>query len=413
MIYEGMTTDEKHHCFIAVSDDGIHFKPEDVSASVELENRVAPNELFVIELAEIAEIIEDKKNNPEERYKMLYTKIEPETFSVHGLVLASPDLIHWKKLDVPEWNCGAEPITGAFYNKEKECFTINVRPDWGIRKVGRMETKDWKSYSDYEVVMQSDSIDDPLCEIYGMPAFEYKGYYIGLPIMYRNFEDDLSAKYFRGTIDSELAYSYDGRNWQRSLREPYLSGLNDRAEEVYGNRQNMLWPASFVKQDNGDLLIFTSSCKMEHGFFNTEAKDGVICAYRVKEDRFIGMFADKEGLLATRENIWNSGEVRVNLKCKSATIAVYESTGDDNLGRAKPVEGYTHEDCIEFSGDTTDWVPKFKNGNTLDALKGRTIVIEVKINEGAIYSIEGDFLPVKNLPASRYRTLGIRPDKLV
>ena len=79
------------------------------------------------------------------------------------------------------------------------------------------------------------------------------------------------------------------------------------------------------------------------------------------------------------------------------------------LGISHPVEGYSHDDCIPFEGDSTDWVPTYKNGNTLDALKGKTLVLEVRYEDGELYSISGDFTLLFNTPAARYRKFGVLP----
>ena len=80
------------------------------------------------------------------------------------------------------------------------------------------------------------------------------------------------------------------------------------------------------------------------------------------------------------------------------------------MGFSEEVEGYGHEDCIPFSGDSRDWVPKFKSGKTLDDLKGRTVILEIKFSDGILYSLEGDFTNIGNIQAARYRILNKQPD---
>lgn len=416
MIYQGRLADKSDYCFIAVSDDGIHFTPEDVSEKVEIENRIAPHELFKIEGAEIAEIIEDNKNDPAERYKMLYCDIDGANLKVHGNILASPDLIHWKKLEGEEWNAdGAEPISGVFYNKEKECFTIIVRPDWGVRKIGYTDTSDWKTFSSYEKCLQVDSLDEPLCELYGMPSFEYEGYYIGMPLMYSNITGANNSKFHGGTMYAQLAYSFDGHHWLRGPRTPFITGLNADSEKIFGYKNSMVWPSCALRLDNGDTYIYTSVTKEEHGPAFANPGHGRICIYKVTKDRFIELATAKdcEGIISTRENIWHSGELHINLNCEKATLAVFESKGDDILGYAHDIEGFSHEDCIPFSGDSTDWIPQFKNGKTLDSLKGKVLIFEIKLQNGSIFSMSGDLSPVMNLQAGRYRKFGIMPDKIL
>ena len=62
MLYQGREVDGSDHCFIAVSEDGIHFEPEDLSEVLPMENRVAVNEVFSLR-GEIAEIVEDNVND--------------------------------------------------------------------------------------------------------------------------------------------------------------------------------------------------------------------------------------------------------------------------------------------------------------------------------------------------------------
>lgn len=69
--------------------------------------------------------------------------------------------------------------------------------------------------------------------MYGMPSFEYKDYYVGLPLMYRGFEGVNNTKFQGGTMESELAYSFDGHHWQRGIRTPFITGLDAQNEAVF------------------------------------------------------------------------------------------------------------------------------------------------------------------------------------
>lgn len=73
LVYQGHDRDGKMHCYMAVSDDGLHFEPVDLTKILPLENRIADNEIMPI-FGEIGTIIEDNINHPSERYKMLLTQ---------------------------------------------------------------------------------------------------------------------------------------------------------------------------------------------------------------------------------------------------------------------------------------------------------------------------------------------------
>lgn len=173
-----------------------------------------------------------------------------------------------------------------------------------------------------------------------------------------------------------------------------------------------MWASDFIQTDDG-MLIYCAATKNEYGTAFVTDGDGKICIFYMKKDRFVSLTAEDEGVIATRENIWNSGEAHINLSAEKATFAVYESIGNDYYGTAHPLDGYSHDDCLPFSGYSIDWIPRFKQGRTLDDLKGRTIVLEVKIQKGSIYSITGDCIPIMNLQGARYRKLGRVPTKII
>jgi len=411
MVYEGnLINGEGHLCLIAKSEDGIHFKPESTCNILNIENRKSDNELFKI-YGEIAEMIEDLHCAPEERYKLLMFEFG-NSHTLRGVVLVSPDLFNWKRIEGEDWNGGAEPITGVFYNEKRQCFTILRRPDWGTRRVGYVETKDWRTYTPYELCLQVDSLDEPLSELYGMPAMKYGNYYIGFPLVYSGFNQGNFSKTEGGKIEPQLAYSFDGHHWQRSLRTPFLSGMNKETEKVFGYKNFLCWTSCFRVDDNGDIIIYASLSGEEHGPAFRKPGKGRICAYKLRKDGFICLSTDdfgKESIISTRENIWQSGELHINISCENATIAVYESLGDDVLGTAHNLEGYSHDDCIAFSGNSYDWIPQFKTGKTLNELSGKTLIFEIKFKNGSLYSLEGDCIPVMNLEGTRYREYNTLP----
>lgn len=81
------------------------------------------------------------------------------------------------------------------------------------------------------------------------------------------------------------------------------------------------------------------------------------------------------------------------------------------LGLSEPVEGYGVEDCIPFSGDSTDHTPRYKGGRSLDDLVGKTLVFEINFESGALYSLFGDYVDLYNTESARYRMLGVMPTR--
>ena len=399
--------------FSAVSDDGLHFKPEALFDPAR-DEKAYPHEIMSLKDGqEIAFVYEDKYcDDQNERYKLLMSMFDG-SLSLADPIYTSPDLINWRQKEGVVWGGGAEPLASVFYNRHKQTHTIIERPFWGVRYAGYSETKDWQNFTEYQPCLRVDSADEPLSEIYGMFAFEYDGMYIGLPHMYRGLKSELNAKFFNGVIDTQLAYSYDGRYWQRSLRQPFLSGLWEDCEPQY----KLLWCFGIQRNTGGDLYLYASASELEHGPAFHQPGTGKMLIYRLRQDGFISLASRNKAepsVVATREKIWHGGEPHFNLKAKNATVAVYtteetEDVGGNALAFSRLIEGMGHEDCLPFGGDSTDWSPIYKTGKKVDDLKGKTLVLELRFLDGEVFSIAGEYTDVYNTQAARYRKFGVMP----
>lgn len=392
----------------AVSDDGINFVSRNTAAESGLSAPVVPNQILPPcgDGSEIAYVLSDPLAPAEERYKMLMCdmKYRRTEYRVINSIYASPDLIHWQEMPDSCWNqVGTEPIGGAFYNSVHNVFTILSRPDCGQRRFCIVETTDWHNFTEPELCMQCDSLDPPLAEIYGMNAFEYDGMFIGIPLIYGNIPQIRMEKFHGGSIHGELAYSLNGRHWQRSLRMPFIDGAHPDLIKAFGKPQNMVFPCSLLRQADGSQLIYTVVTDVQHGAPVDEqhGRDHIVI-FKMRQDGFIRLTStDKncDSLVAFREVCWSGGEISVNISAGKATCAVYEMVKQG----FEPQLRLSHEDCEPFSGNNTNWHPRWKNGATMDELKGKTIVIEIKFRDGSIYSCSGNGTALMDLEAERYR----------
>lgn len=417
MLYFGQGADFKGlKVFLATSEDGVHFAPETIGDDEVSVDRRYPHEIMTLgDGCEIASIYEDTHtDDASTRYKMLLSEHLPRELAIVDAIYTSPDLIRWTRVEDAVWGDGTEPQACVFYNEKYGCHTIIERSFWGIRCAGYKETRDWRTFTDYQPCLNVDAADERLSEIYGMPAvFDCGGTYVGLIHLYHGLDSELNAKYKNGIIDTQLAYSYDGRYWKRGMREPFISGVTGNTDKTYP----VVWMPCVREWDDGVITIYGSASEFEHGPAFRQPGTGRILVYKLRRDGFITLATEdktKPSVVALRELAWHGGEAHINLKAKRATVAVYcsnesENVGGNVLGISHLVEGYSHDDCIPFEGDSTDWVPTYKNSNTLDALKGKTLVLEVRYEEGELYSISGDFTLLFNTPAARYRKFGVLP----
>lgn len=403
--------------FAAISEDGIHFEPEDVTAVRTATNVHTKNQVFVTSgyVGEAACFFEDKHTDKkDERYKMLVAHYYNDPPYVEGWLYTSPDLINWTRVEDVLWSKDGEPVVGVFYNDKKKCFTIIKRLVAGVRMIGYVETTDWRNFTEIQKCVQVDSLDGDLEELYGMPSFAYDGWFIGFPLIYGNLTSKLESKYAGGTMKAQLAYSQDGRYWVRSLREPFISGQAGDKTASDAFNAPMVWPMTVRVADDGNIYIHAGATELEHGFafHGVTYPSGRMLTYKLRRDGFIKLESrdkDVESVVATRENIWHGGDLHLNLKSRRATVAVYEGLERNSKGGVNSsslcaiMDGFSHEDCIAFEGDSTNWIPEFKSGKKISDLEGKTLIFELKFEDGEIYSIYGEMTPVFNVPAARYR----------
>ena len=416
MIYFGHGQNYKgFKAFLAESSDGVHFLPAQINKGASDEAGTYAHEITSLTgIDEIANIYENEHyTHPNERYLALVNYLSGE-LTISDVVYTSPDLIHWTCKEGCLWGGGTEPMACAFYNEKKKCHTVMQRPFWGIRCSGYKETSDWEHFTEYRQCLNVDTLDERLAEIYGVPSVQNcGGTYVALLHLYRGLESELNAKYKNGIIDSQLAYSYDGRYWRRSLREPFLTGTTGE----YGANYPLLWTPCVRAWNDGNIYFYCSASEYEHGPAFRQPGKGMVLVMRLRADGFISLVAesaDEPAVLATREKVWHGGELHVNLRAKRATMAVYcssetENLGGNVLGISHPIEGCAHEDCVPFEGDSTDWVPRFKSGKTLDSLTGKTLVFELRWEDGEVWSLSGNYTDVFNTQAARYRKFGVLP----
>lgn len=398
-----------HKLFSAISSDGLKFTPEPLFDLEKSPEKKFSHEIMDIGDGEIAFIYEDGHADADARYKLLLSYIEPGEIRVIDDLYTSADLISWKKLDGASWGDGTEPLASVFYNKHEDVHTVILRPFWGIRQVGYKETRDFINYTEFRHCLNVDSLDEDLAELYGMFSFEYDGNYVGLPHMYRGYGSGLYTKYASGIIDTQLAYSTDGRFWQRSLRKPFITGIDSALDKKY----NLLWITG-MSRIGRDIYFYASVSEKEHGPAFRNPGTGKILVFKMREDGFISLKTadrERESVIATREKIWHGGEPHLNLRAEGATVAVYTTDSEEMelniLGIASPIEGYGHEDCIPFTGDCIDWVPKYKSGKRVSDLSGGTLVFEIKFKNGEIFSFGGDYTDAFNVEGAVYRKHGV------
>ena len=340
-------------------------------------------------------VIRDDMDTASRRYKAIANKNDYYG-GVDCLLLTSPDGVHWEEQKgVYCHSRGTEGIGSAFWSDVENCWILALRPFVGERRVSILKTTDFKEFTKPSLAIWADALDDPLSETYGLKAFSYKGWYIGLLHIYHALNQN-TWKYVGGTMDFQLAYSTNGVHWQRYLRKALI-------DNTPGLSNGMVFGSSPVIGQDGDIYIITACSEHEHG--NHEMGIGAIATYKLREDGFACLTAEagKVGRVFTRTILHRSGDIDFNIKARKATWAFFNH-------EAKPIDGFTHEDCIPFSGDEKHYVPQFKNGKSIRDLVGSVFSIEVKFEDGSLNSYSGDYINMSQMEVKQYLIFGRVPD---
>lgn len=181
------------------------------------------------------------------------------------LTLVSSDGIRWEARRDTDWaqpHWHPEPPLFGFWNAREKRHFMTVRPGWGDRRVCIQSTVDFQTWSSPRPLFQPEA-QDGLVEFYGMPVFRYGEAFVGLLWV---FHCETSAagpptgyNRFTGSLDTHLAYSYDGEHFQRGLRQPLIP-LNAPGEIGGGALET-----SCVVETDTELRFYSEARAAQHG----------------------------------------------------------------------------------------------------------------------------------------------------
>ena len=334
---------------------------------------------------------ENREPDPAKRYKMLYTDVfgvSREQVAREGgingawpgrsgvCIAYSADGIHWQPYSGnPVIEGESDTTNTVFWDESLEKYLYYMRPPiyaghWK-RRIARAESKDLLEWSTPETVLIPDELD-PL-EFYGMPVFKYQGYYFGLLQVYHSDTTE--------TIDIQLAFSRDGKNWERLPGRDLFLGLGVR------HGQGRDFDAGMVFADKpvfvGDeIWFYYTGCNHSH---NDERGRTSIGLARAKIDRLIGRTTQpgERGILLTRPLQVQGGELEINASSSDGAIQV------EVLSEAgETIAGYERSSCPIFSADSLCRQIRWKEEKSLKDLQGQRIRLKFHLSNARLYSFQ-------------------------
>ncbi|MFA6506478.1 MAG: hypothetical protein WCT14_10285 [Treponemataceae bacterium] len=402
LLYQGWLHDGTRVALLAESDDGIIFKPRDTTKDIDIPDRVVSNQVLpLLRFTEWPACFVDLQAPAAERIKGFVVH-HTSTFCLETRLMCSPDGLRWTEKVGCGWQeSGPDPGVSAFWNHLLNTYILTTRPELTDRRISLVETKDWEHYTQPELSLQADALDTPLCELYGMPVLPYEEYFVGFLWLYHvdpSVEDHSPHKYYDGHVDCQLAYSLNGRHFQRTLREPIFP--NGEPDSL---THGCVYPSSFRVADDRSIYIYSSACTREHGY--NEYGTGSMLVHKLRPDGFVFLESTGgKGVVGTRALLWGKGEISVNVQSQrgEARVRVTDQHG-------KTIDGFSFDDCLPFCGDSTDWTPRWTSGRCVSSLENQTIRVEVMVKSGRLYSIRGDFIPLVGAECERFNQEGVTP----
>ena len=369
----------------ATSTDGVQWE-KPILNQVDFEGSAANNLVDVgrTNCEGMAVLYDEGEADPARRYKGFYwehggidTFIQHEGRTIWGQgegdgmwMSFSPDGVHWTNCETnPVIPLGSDTTQSLVWDPKIQKYVVFGRFGAGGRKTARAESSDAIHFSAPERVFECDAVDEEGTQIYGMPINIYEGIYLGMIWVYREGVD--------GTIDTSLAMSRDGINWQRVLdRQTFLS-LGQA-----GSWEDGMVRISQNFVTRGDHIYFyyggVNGPHTGRKFKQVERKHtSMLGLATLRRDGFVSLDAgETEGSMLTKPLTLNSGELHLNVDASQGYVIV--SVTDDT---GVPLENYTSQQIV---GDQLG--AKVKFNRSLEALKEKEVRLQFQIRNASLYS---------------------------
>jgi len=273
---------------------------------------------------------------------------------------------------------------GVVWNERAGLYQLSSRPEWTDRRIALVTTPDLAHFAAPLTVLQPDAFDRIRTEFYGMPTVRYEDLFIGMLQVYTPDTFETARVKYGGRVQIELAYSYNGLNWYRPARLPFLPN-RDFGQMGAGG----IYGGSLLRTSAGKLLIFAAASRAEHSSPQPNISGGLL--YELRLDGFCSLKTwGRDGVLGTKALVPQSGQMKLNLRTAPHAWARVQLLDGQT---AEPLAGYTFDEAIPISGDHLFAEPTWKEHRDLSELVGRPIRVEIALREAELFAIRMDYQP--------------------
>ena len=304
-----------------------------------------------------------------------------ESYGLYGLV--SPGGIHWSRIPDPLLSYFHDMEHVAAWDPILKKYVGYFRGHLDGRFIARSETDDFRNWTPAEVILVGGPQDSLAADYYTNGFTTYPddpSLRFLFPAIYHHDTDH---------VDVHFAVSRNNRAWSWMSPDPILE-LGAPGEWDSG----AIYAApDMVHLPDGRLALPYAGTAPTHNeghpeYYREEPEAKFQLAWATWDDgRLAGIEAEERGeFWSNNLGTFEGTQIEINARTPRhgrVEVALHEPDGRG----AKPLPGYTFADSIPFSGDAI-WRPlQWKGGASLEALRGKELILHFRLTSAKVFGI--------------------------
>jgi hypothetical protein len=242
-------------------------------------------------------------------------------------------------------------------------------PDFN-RMIQRRVSADGLTWSAPELVIQADEQDPWDQQFYHLAVQYHDDWLIGSLGHYR-------VENRQQTMDLELAFSRDGRTWERPLRGGFIP------RDPHGRDSEGIYPPNaWIDQGDRWLCLYTATARKHNEHARSDLPPTCIMAASWRKNRFVGLGAGSTpGGFLTPVFYPQGPDIRVDADVRGWLRAeLCDAWG-------QKIQGYHLEDSLEFTGDSTSHTLRWRGHDTA-AFRHDPVRLRFEFADADLYGVE-------------------------
>jgi len=300
-------------------------------------------------------------------------------------IFTSPDGLRWKRLmDEPIMRGHFDTQNQIFWDDRSARWVAYVRLWEPLRKVGRSETADLRSWPKPQVVFGYDGRDPVESDHYNACAMKYpfaSNVYLMFPSAYFHYK----GKSNDGPLDIQMATSRDGIHWNRLDRRPYVR-LGPKGSFDGGS----VYMSLGMLRRGDEIWMYYTGLDITHGDYDMRTTRNKATVSRLVQrlDGFISADAVWDGgELTTVPLVFAGRKLVLNVDTSAMGSARVELQDE----QGQPLPGFSAADCDPIDGNFTARTVTWKGKAQVAAAEGKPVRLRFALRAAKLYAFQ--FLP--------------------